>query len=214
MRTTKSEIVKIITAIRVQCPDALQYKTETDFSILVDMWYDCFKDYPKEVLWKAAQNALKESEYQKKNWLGAISKEIDKMQSAYEKDDAELWAELQGVLREVSRCIYAFNFTYVEEDGISQGDKARNRVADIFNNLDPALKDYCRDQRGLVELARYTDEQTSYERGRFMRVMPTVRERIKTRRETPDNIKGLLQGITEKMTLQNGGNQNDYKQIQ
>ena len=207
MRTTKSEIVKIIASIRVQCPDALQYRTETDFEILVEMWFDCFKDYPKEILWKATQNALKDSEYQKKNWLGAINKEIEKMQGAYEKDDATLWAELQGVLREVSRCVYMFGHTYVEEDGVSQGDKARRRVAEIFDGLDPALKDYCRDQRGLVELARYTDEQTSYERGRFMRVMPTVRERLKTRRETPENIKMLLQGITEKMTLQiDGGN--------
>ena len=204
---TKSEIVKIITAIRVQCPDALQYKTEMDFEILVNMWFDCFKEYPKMIVWKATQNALRSSEYQKKNWLGAISQEIEKMQGAFEKDESELWAELQNVLHDVSACAYRFNFNYVEQNGLTQGENARNRVREIFEGLDPALKDYCRDTRGLVELARYTNEQINFERGRFMKIIPTIRERQKTRNATPENVRVLLQGITEKMTLQiDGGN--------
>lgn len=207
MEITKSEIVKIITAIRVQCPDALQYKTDMDFEILVNMWHDCFKDYPKMIVWKATQNALRSSEYQKKNWLGAISKEIDKMHGAFEKDESELWAELQGVLHEVAGCVYRFNFTFTEANGQTQGENARARVREIFEGLDPVLKDYCRDVRGLIELARYTTEQINFERGRFMKIIPTIKERQKTRSATPDSVKELLQGVTEKMTLRiNGGN--------
>lgn len=202
MQITKSEIVKIITAIKVQCPEALQYKTETDFDILVNMWFDCFKEYPQEVVWKATQNALMHNEYQKKNWLGAISSEIEKMQCAYEKDDNELWAELQDILREVSRCASMFRYTYKDgDDGLTQGERAWLQVDNIFNNLDPALKEYCRNKRGLIELAQYTGEQTSYERGRFMRIMPTIRERIKTRHETPENVKQLLQSMVDKMQI-------------
>ena len=201
MELTKTDIVKFITKIRVNFENAYKCNSKEENILLVESWYDILCKYPKEVCEKAVNAALEHATQGKAPRIGDIVTFIKKMQSAYEKDDSELWAELQGVLREVSRCVYMFNHTYVEEDGISQGDKARNRVAEIFNSLDPALKDYCRDQRGLVELARYTDEQISYERGRFMRIMPTVRERIKTRQETPENIQMLLQGMADKMAL-------------
>lgn len=195
----KGDIVKMLTLIRMTYPNAYPTRSDEEEIMIVELWYSMFKDYPREIVLAAFERAMKKSEFAPKP--ATIIGEIEKMQGAYEKDDATLWAELQGVLREVSRCVYMFGHTYIEEDGISQGDKARRRVAEIFASLDPALQDYCRDQRGLVELARYTDEQTSYERGRFMRVMPTVRERLKTRQQMPENIKVLLQDITDKMQL-------------
>lgn len=200
----KSDIVKFLSLIRMTYPNAYPTRTDEEELMLIELWYSMFKEYPREVIFSAFERAMKKSEFAPKP--ATIINEIEKMRGAYEKDDAELWAELQGVLREVSRNVYRFGHTFIEADGVSQGDKARQRVTEIFNALDPALKDYCRDVRGLIELARYTDEQISYERGRFMRIMPTVRERLKTRQETPDNIKVLLQGITEKFTLQSGTN--------
>lgn len=195
----KGDIVKMLTLIRMTYPNAYPTRSDEEEIMLVELWYSMFKGYPREIILAAFERAMKKSEFAPKP--ATIIAEVEKMQGAYEKDDAALWAELQGVLREVSRCVYMFNHTYVEDDGISQGDKARRRVTEIFAALDPALQDYCRDQRGLVELAKYTDEQTSYERGRFMKIMPTVRERIKTRQQMPENIKILLQDITDKMQL-------------
>lgn len=206
MELTKTDIVKFITKIRVNFENAYKCNTREENILLVESWYDILSKYPKELCEMAINAALEGATQGRAPRIGDIVTQIKRMQTAYEKDDNELWAELQSVLREVSRCAYRFPHTYIEDDGVSQGDKARLRVAEIFEELDPALKDYVRDQRGLVELARYTTEQTTYERGRFMRVMPTVRERIKTRETTPDNIKVLLQGLTEKMTLQIGGN--------
>ena len=195
----KGDIVKMLTLIRMTYPNAYPTRSDEEEIMLVELWYSMFKGYPREIILAAFERAMKKSEFAPKP--ATIIAEVEKMQGAYEKDDAALWAELQGVLREVSRCVYMFNHTYVEDDGISQGDKARRRVTEIFAALDPALQDYCRDQRGLVELAKYTDEQTSYEHGRFMKIMPTVRERIKTRQQMPENIKILLQDITDKMQL-------------
>lgn len=199
MKLKRSYLAKVFSIIRVTYPNAYPTKTEDEELMLVETWYEIFNKYPQEVFDRALHKAMETSEFAPKP--ATVMKAINDMKTAYEKDDNELWAELQSVLREVSKCVYRFGHTYVEADGVSQGDKARRRVAEIFDGLDPALKDYCRDQRGLVELARYTDEQTSYERGRFMRIMPTVRERIKTRHDTPENVRVLLQGITDKMTL-------------
>ena len=206
MEVNKTDIIRFLTKIRVNFENAYKCNTREENILLVESWYDILKKYPLEVCERAVNEALEHATQGKAPRIGDIVGYIKKMMTAYEKDDAELWAELQGVLREVSKCVYMFNYTFVEDDGVSQGDKARRRVDDIFNSLDPALKDYCRDKRGLIELANYTSEQTSYERGRFMRVMPTVRERLKTRQETPENVRLLLHGLTEKMTLIEGGN--------
>lgn len=194
MQITKSETVKVITAIKVQCPEALPYRNESEFDILVEMWHDILKEYPQEVVWQAVRNALKNTVYQKQNWIGAISQEIDKMQMAYEKDENELWAELTGVLREVSNCAYKFNFNFVERNGKTQGENARLRVEEIFNNLSPELKDYIRNKGALIELADLPDQQLNYEKGRFLKVMPQIKERARTRAQT-GNMANLLQGL-------------------
>lgn len=194
MQLTKSEIIKIITAIKMQCPEALVYKNETEFEILIDMWFDCFQEYPAEIVWAATRNALKNTVYQKQNWLGAINQEIEKMQVAYEKNDMELWAELTGCLRPVRDCAYKFRFNFVESNGKTQGENARIQLEQIFNNLSPEIKAYCRNEGGLVEIAELTDEQLNYEKGRFMRMIPQLKERAKTKAQT-GNMAELLQGL-------------------
>lgn len=205
MQLTKSEIVKIISAIKVQCPEALQYNTKDDFNTLVGMWFDCFKEYPKEVVWAAVRNALKNTVYQKQNWLGAISQEINNMQEAYEKTKEELWVELTSVLHKVSSNVYAYKYTFVEQNGKTQGENAYERNKEIFNKLSPELKEYCRSLNGLEEIADYTEEQLSYERGRFMRDMPILRERARVRETTPNNLAGLIQGLSNKLCLESKG---------
>ena len=211
MQLTKSEIIKIITAIKIQCPDALPIKDESESDFLVDMWFDCFKEYPKEVVWAAVRNALKNTVYQKQNWLGAISQEIDKMQVAYEKPKEELWVELTSVLHNVSSNVYAYKYTFREQNGKTQGENAYERNKEIFNKLSPELKEYCRSLNGLEEIADYTEEQLSYERGRFMREMPILRERARTRQTTPNNIAGLIQGVSNKLRLESGERKDNEK---
>lgn len=202
MRLTKKEIVKIITAIKVQCPEALPYKNESEFDILVEMWHDILKEYPQEVVWQAVRNALKNTVYQKQNWIGAISQEIEKMQVAYEKSAEELWAELTGVLHDVSECAYRFKFTMIERNGKTQGENARLRVNEIYNNLSPEIKEYVRNQYTLMDFAELTDQQLNFEKGRFLKTIPQIKERAKTRAQT-GNMAGLLQGLNNFLIEEN-----------
>jgi hypothetical protein len=41
----------------------------------------------------------------------------------------------------------------------------------------------------------------SYERGRFMRIMPQVKEKEKTRRELPANVAVLVKGLEDKIQI-------------
>ena len=200
MLFTKLDAIKAITKIRVNFPNAFPTESDEQEQLLIETWYECLEEYPAELVARALKESLKTAKFAPK--IGDITEKIEAMRTAYEKSDAELWAELMGVLREVERCAYSFKYTYVDESGISQGDQARNRVAAIFDNLDPVLKDYCRNQRGLVELAQYTDEQLSFERGRFIRVIPQMRKNARIRRETPSMLANLVQGLSGNYSLQ------------
>ena len=194
MKITKSEIVKIITAIKIQCPDTLPYRNESEFDILVDMWFEILKEYPKDVVWAAVRNALKNTVYQKQNWIGAISQEIEKMRDAYSMSDTELWHELTAVLREVESCAYKFRFNFIEANGKTQGDNAIDRVRQIYSELPKEIQEYCGGVSKLIDIAQLDKEKLSYEKGRFLKVMPTIKERAKTKAQT-GNMAGLLQGL-------------------
>lgn len=193
MEITINDVNQYIAMIRINFENAYKAQTPEEREMLLASWYAILKDYPKEIVDRAVINAIKNAEYAPR--IGSIVKEIERMQVAYEKTDIELWTELTGVLREVHRNYYAFRFNAMDSNGKTQGDNARDNVERIFNSLSPELREYCRTQRGLIEIAEYTNEQLSYERGRFMKTIPTIKERSKTRAQT-GNLAGLLQGIT------------------
>lgn len=190
---TISDVNKYITMIRINFENAYKAQTAEEREMLLASWYAILKDYPKEVCDAAVLNAIKNAEYAPR--IGSIVKEIEKMQKAYEKTEAELWAELQGCLREVANCAYKFRFNFIQANGLTEGDNARERVKEIFNGLSPELKEYCRTPNGLIEISQLTDEQLGYEKGRFNKTVPQLKERSKTRAQIGGSLSGLIQGM-------------------
>lgn len=195
MKTTKSEIVKIITAIKVQCPEALPYKDEVELDILVDMWFEILKGYPKEVVWAAVRNALKNTVYQKQNWIGAVCQEIEKMKETTEKTDGELWTELTSVLNTVSKLMY-FGTAIHWYNG--KRIDPMEEVSKIYKNLNPILQDYIGGVSGLVALSK--QETLEYEKGRFQKAIETLRKREKTKKEM-GAIAGLISSTANDMKM-------------
>ena len=190
---TINDVNKYVTMIRINFENAYKAQTAEEREMLLASWYAILKDYPKEVCDAAVLNAIKNAEFAPR--IGSIVKEIEKMQKAYEKTEAELWAELQSCMREVASCAYKFRFNYIEANGLTQGDNARARVKEIFNGLSPELKEYCRTPNGLIELSQLTDEQLNYEKGRFNKTVPQLKERTKTRAQIGGSLSGLIQGM-------------------
>lgn len=200
-KLTLQDVNKYIALIRVNFENAYKAQSDAERKMLIRSWYEILKEYPKEVCDRAVVEAIKNAEFAPR--IGAIVKEIERMQMAYEKGDGELWSELTGCLCEVARNVYAFRFDALESNGRTQGENARQRVAEIFEGLSSELREYVRNPRGLIELAEYDDEQISYERGRFMRNMPGIKERMKMRSALPVEIGGLLCGSDGRLMLAN-----------
>lgn len=194
-----TDINKYITTIRINFENAYKTQTDEEREILIRSWFVILKDYPKEIVDKAVINSIKYAKFAPR--IGDIVEQIEKMCEAYEKSDEELWAELTGVLREVSRNRYAYNYTFIDANGKTQGDNARQRNKDIFERLSPELKAYCSNLSGLIALAELTTDELNYEKGRFLRVMPTIKQRAKTRDEIPAQLAVLIQGLSNHFAL-------------
>ena len=192
-----TDVNRYITTIRINFENAYKTQTDDEREILIRSWYAILKDYPKEICDKAVINAIKHAKFAPR--IGDIVEQIEKMQAAYEKSPEELWAELTGCFYEVSSCAYKFRFNFVEWNGKTQGENARARVEQIFNGLSPELKEYCRNSGGLVELANSDGQQ--YEKGRFLKVIPQIKERAKTRRDTGDQLAALIYGLSRQLSF-------------
>lgn len=197
---TPSDVNKYITMIRINFENAYKAQDDKERELLIKSWYAILREYPKEVCDRAVLEAIKYAKFAPR--IGDVVDRIEKMIAAYEKDDGELWAELTGVLHEVSKQVYYFRFNAIASNGKTQGENARIRVKQIYDGLSPELREYLRGERVLMELSNYTDEELSYERGRFMRLMPEVKERAKTRHTLPNNLTALVSGMSAYLMLE------------
>ena len=180
-----SDIIKTIGLIRLTYPNSYQTKTDKEEQMLYELWFDIFKEYSCELFLTAVKNAIKNSEFAPKP--ATIIKEIEKMQEAYQKSDTELWAELTSVFYEIEECANRFTYDFIEKNGKTQGENAKIRAQEIFNSLSEELKEYLQNTGALVELA--LSDNPEYEKGRFMRIMPEIKERVKTRQENANYYK-------------------------
>lgn len=202
-RLTINDVNQYITMIRINFENAYKAQTVEEREMLLSSWFAILREYPKEICDRAVINALKNAEFAPR--IGAIVKEIEKMQVAYEKSDSELWAELKSALRITADCAYRFRFNFIEPNGLTQGENAKIKLKGVFENLSPELKEYCRNEHGLVELAQLSEEQLSYEKGRFNKTMPHLKERAKTRAHIGGNLSELLQGISLNYLIEKTG---------
>ena len=199
MDLTKKDVVNIIGAISSQCPDAFNFRNKNDTELVCEFWYDSLKEYPKEVVMQAVKASLKNSDYQKRNWLGAICTEIEKMQSTGNKNGAQLWEELTDTFYEVRVYASMLMNTFKEDDGVRQCDKASAKLKEIYDELDDATKQYVRSTSMLIQLARSDSEQLSIEKGRFLKALPAIRERNKTLNSMPQEVRLFFSDLNKQI---------------
>lgn len=200
---TIKDVNQYITMIRINFDNAYKAHTDEEREMLLASWYAILKEYPKEICDKAVIQAIKYAKFAPR--IGDIVDQIEKMQVAFEKTEGELWAELTSVLRDVDECVYRFRFTAIQKNGLTQGENARLKLKEIYSNLSPELKEYCGSERGLIDISKLDKEQLSYEKGRFIRVMPQLKERAKTRAQLGDNLTMLIQGMSNRLLLEKNG---------
>ena len=63
------------------------------------------------------------------------------------------------------------------------------------------LKDYCGNENGLIKLSSLTSEELAFEKGRFIKMLPTLKTRIEVKQTIDAGVLALASGTPEKIDL-------------
>ena len=186
---TKKDILLMIKVIRANYSYAYQNSTTEDVTLMTNVWFDCLKQYPQQVVSEAFKRAMQISKYPPT--LADITEQINTMQSVNEKSEQELWAELDDALYETANLYSKFGYTAIPYgETKTQGEQAREDLQHLFDNLDPLIKEYVSNIEQLIALSQVDD--LTFEKGRFLKAIPNLRSRQRVRQETPTDILGML----------------------
>lgn len=185
MELSKKDVLGLISIVKVNYPFAYKvqdaknpngYTTE-DTMLLADVWHDGLKEYPKAVVLKAFNTALKVCKIA--ITLADIVEQVTKIQSAFEPSANELWGEFRQIIKRAAYEVSSFGYTAIDRNGLAQGENARMNVERLYEKMRPELKRYCGSQQGLINIARKDDDALNYEESNFKRTIELIRGQTK-----------------------------------
>lgn len=175
---SQNKVIEIIAGIKTLYP---YYAKDTNKQVLVKMWNALLQEFTDEIVDKAFYKCLQICKMPPTP--ADVIEQIQRMNKATQMSEYELWDIYQKALKETQRQMYYFQFTYVDETGISQGNQARNQVEKIWNDLPEELKVYISSKGELMRLAEdYSSEDMKFEKQRFMKALPTLTQRIEDKK--------------------------------
>lgn len=193
----KSHIIEYIALINLQFPNAYQFSADRDKETFISLWFEGLKSYPKEFCDVAVRNALYKAEFAPK--IATVIKEAESLFEAHGSSDGELWNELVSAVGSIrNELLYAserYDTVIHEETGLTTAGEARKRIAKVFDGLDIKLKEYCGSMRGFMDLAQVDEADLQFEKGRFMKQMHVITERIKVKQQTPPQLASLIKSL-------------------
>lgn len=167
---TKKNMAVMIATIKSIYP---YYAKDTNIEVLAKTWLLLLQDYDDKIINNALILCIKECEMPPTP--AHIIKKIEEMQP--KKTDTELWAEYVKALREVSRLQDNFEYTFIENNGKTQGQNAKDKAREIFNSLPQELKIYVGSFGELLRKSRDIDDTSlKYAENNFMKLMPELRK--------------------------------------
>lgn len=188
----KKTIIKAIGAIKTVYN---YFGKDTDIELLVNTWHSLLLEYTDKEVDMGLYKALKVCKYAPVP--ADIIEQIESVRSIQKPSENELWVHFQRALNEVLYLSYRFDYNYIDNSGISQGEQAKRRVKEIWESLPQELKIYCGDTSELVRLSKGLNysEGLSYERNRFAKTYPILVKRAEGLKELETTKRYLLEGL-------------------
>lgn len=169
---SQKKIIEMIASVKAIYP---YYAKDADIEMTVKTWKVLLKNIPDDVTEVAFYKALQTCKMPPTP--ADILEEVKGLINANEPTDEELWGVFLKVLPKISELRYMFRFTAMQSNGKTQGDNARDKAEQIWQDLPDKLKQYVGSKSELMRLAEYTDDELKYEKNRFMKSMPVIQKR-------------------------------------
>ena len=174
---SKKTIIKAIGAIKTIYS---YFGKDTDIELLVDTWTALLCEYTDEEVDKGLYMALKSCKYAPVP--ADIIEQIETLRNKNKPCEPELWALYRKALKEVLYYSYRLEYNYIDSTGLSQGEQARLRIAQIWEELPEELKIYIGDKQELISSAKALNHsEVSFERNRFSKTFPLLEKRAADR---------------------------------
>lgn len=166
---TKKNMAVIIATIKSVYP---YYAKDGNIEVLAKTWLLLLQDYDDKIINNALLLCMKECE--QPPTPAHIIKKIEQMKPKVSEN--QLWAVYVSALRKINDLEQRFHYTFTDENGISQGDKAKAKARMIFNDLPQPIKDYVGGSFGeMLRCSRQIDDESlKFEKTRFIKQMPDI----------------------------------------
>lgn len=189
---SKAKISEIIGAIRSIYP---YYAKDGLIAVTANVWERVLQNYNDEEVGAAFYLCLQSCKVPPTP--ADIIERINGARKALEPSNEQLWSVYYDALVRTLDLMAQFSYTFVESDGISQGQKARNKVDKLYEGLPEKIKEYLGSKGELMRIARSLNTQdASFEKSRFLKAMPSV--------EKSQEARNLLGGESESSLLERG----------
>ena len=175
---SQKKIVEMITAIKTIYS---YYAKDCDVELLVQTWGVLLRDYKDDIVDIAFYKAMQSCKVPPTP--ADIIERIKEMQKASDPTPESLWNELRAAIKETQKQMYYFRFNYIDNSGISQGDRARKKVDDVWNALNEKLKSYLSSKEEMIAIARNDEDDLKYEKSRFLKFLSIIEKRIEDKKQ-------------------------------
>lgn len=190
---SKEKIVEIIASIKTIYP---YYAKDGNMKLTASVWERVLQNYNDEEVGAAFYSCLQSCKVPPTP--ADIIERINGARKALEPSNEQLWGVYYDALVRTLDLMAQFSYTFVESDGISQGQKARNKVDKLYEGLPEKIKEYLGSKGELMRIARSINTQdASFEKARFLKTMPSV--------EKSQEARNLLGGGNARFLLDGEG---------
>lgn len=166
------KIAEIIAAIKTIYP---YYSKDADSGTLAKTWAVLLREIPDEVTEVAFMQSLKVCKMPPTP--ADVLEQVRSLHMVNEPTDEETWSELLQALRRTRQLVYRFRFTFVEDNGKTQGENAKEDFEALWESLPEKLRYYLGSKGELIRMGNYSDEDMTYEKTRFLKTMPMIAKR-------------------------------------
>lgn len=170
----KTTVIKIITEIKANYRYTYKDITDNETNLIISRWYDCLKAYKDEQVLSAFRVAI--CKLSTPPTVADIIGIISRQERLLEPRDMELWQILVRAVEDSRQMVYVRDIGYrcMYEN---RGESARG----IYDRLPIVLKEYI-DFDSFCDVGGMTDEELRFERARFLKALPEIRETLRERK--------------------------------
>lgn len=151
------------------------YAKDTDSIPLAKTWMMLLQNVSDEVMDIAVMKCLQTCKMPPTP--ADVLEQVKALNVANEPTDEEMWVTLTKAVRRSQDYIYNFGHTFVESNGKTQGENARDKFQKLWDELPRKLKSYLGGKGELMRLAKYGEEEMMFEKKNFLKTMPTLSKR-------------------------------------